>query len=407
MSKLQELINELCPNGVEYKPLWSLTIWDKKFNSVDKTKQKKVIKYNYLLAADLKQFEKNTGNVKILTTSVTDLWADENDVQNIMSEGEIVCIPWGGNPIVQYYNGKFITGDNRIATSIDTSLLSNKYLYYYLNSQISFISSIYRGSGIKHPDMSKVLDMKIPVPPLPVQEEIVRILDKMTGYVTELKAELKARKMQYEYYRDDLLAFGNSTSKGKIQELVKKLCPDGVEYKTLKNVSFMKRGESLTKAKSTPGKYPVISGGKSPAFFCDKYNREGETITIAGSGAGAGYVQYFNKPIFANDCFTIKGQDGVNTKYLYYCLTSKQDYIYSTKKGGGVPHVHISDIENMEIPIPPLPIQEEIVRILDKFNSICNNISTGLPAEIEARQKQYEYYRDKLLSFRKLENEEC
>lgn len=182
----------------------------------------------------------------------------------------------------------------------------------------------------------------------------------------------------------------------ELQELIQKLCPDGVEYKKLgdKQVSIMQRGTSLTKNDSTEGAYPVISGGRVPAFYCDKFNREGETITVAGSGAGAGYVQYWNEPIFVCDAFSIKGCENVSTKYLYYCLTNMQDKIYATKKGGGVPHVHISSIENFLIPIPHPAIQEEIVRILDHF--------TNLAAELQARKEQYEYYRNKLLMFDKI-----
>ena len=205
MTKLEQLIEELCPNGVEYLPLWSLTAWDKRFNAVEKDKQKKILKYNYYLAADLKNLERENGNVKILTTSITDLWANEEDVEERLSNAEIVCIPWGGNPIVQYYKGKFITGDNRIAIVLDSNQLNTKYLYYYLLKMLPDISSYYRGSGIKHPDMSKVLDIPIPVPPLPVQSEIVRILDNFTELTAELTAELSARKKQYEYFEHHLL----------------------------------------------------------------------------------------------------------------------------------------------------------------------------------------------------------
>ena len=183
----------------------------------------------------------------------------------------------------------------------------------------------------------------------------------------------------------------------KLKELIDKLCPDGVEYKKLgdNNVSVMQRGSSLTKKDATEGPYPVISGGKTPAFYCDKFNREGETITVAGSGAGAGYVQYWNEPIFVCDAFSVKGVNNNSTKYLYYCLTNLQDKIYATKKGGGVPHVHISSIDKFEIPLPPIEVQEEIVRILDNFTK-C---TAELQAELQAREEQYEYYRNKLLSF--------
>ena len=184
----------------------------------------------------------------------------------------------------------------------------------------------------------------------------------------------------------------------KLQELIDKLCPHGVEYKELGEVAEMKRGKSITKKQIVEGEYPVVSGGRLPAYYCNQFNREGETITVAGSGAGAGYVQYWSKPIFVCDAFSIKGNNEASTRYLYHFLLSKQNYIYSTKKGGGVPHVHISSIEHMKIPIPPMPVQEEIVRILDLFTELTKELTK----ELELRKKQYAYYRDKLLAFEEL-----
>lgn len=165
----------------------------------------------------------------------------------------------------------------------------------------------------------------------------------------------------------------------------------------------MQRGTAATKKTLSIGNFPVIAGGKDPSFYCNSYNRTGETITVAGSGAGAGYVQYWNNPIFVSDSFSIKGNEGILTKFLYYYLKKEQKNIYATQKGGGVPHVHISSIENFIIPVPPLEVQKKIIDILDRFDTLCNDITQGLPAEIEARQKQYEYYRDKLLTFKELE----
>ena len=188
----------------------------------------------------------------------------------------------------------------------------------------------------------------------------------------------------------------------KLNELINELCPNGVEYRTLGEVTEMQRGTSLTRINSNLGEYPVISGGRDPAFYCDKFNRENETITVAGSGAGAGYVQYWNQKIFVCDAFSIKGNKNLLTKYIYYCLENLQEEIYATKKGGGVPHVHISSISNFKIPVPPLPVQEEIVRILDKFTSL----EAELEAELEARRVQYEYYRDELLTAKTHKTEE-
>ena len=197
MSKLDELINELCPEGVEYKALWEVTIWDKKFNAVERSKQKKVYKYPYMLANDLFKLERKEGDVFLLSTGERTGWTTEELAGNYLCEGEVVAIPWGGTPNVKYHKGKFVTADNRIATSIDTELLSNKFLYYWMQSNIDTIASYYRVSGIKHPSMKDILDMQIPLPPLAVQQEIVRILDNFT--------ELTARRKQYEYYRDLLL----------------------------------------------------------------------------------------------------------------------------------------------------------------------------------------------------------
>ena len=184
----------------------------------------------------------------------------------------------------------------------------------------------------------------------------------------------------------------------KLDELIKEYCPNGVEFRKLCEVSDMQRGTSLTKAKAVEGDIPVISGGKEPAFYCNCSNRDGETITVAGSGAGAGYVQYWNIPIFANDCFTVKGSEFTETKYLYYFMTSIQDKISDAKKGGGVPHVHISDVENFSLPVPPLEVQREIVHILDSFTLLTAELTDKLTDELTARKKQYEHYRDKLFS---------
>ena len=391
MSRLEELIQELCPNGVEYKPLWFLTIWDKKFNSVDRHKQTKVIKYKYYLAADLKGLESQTGDVKILTTSISDLWTTEEYVKDTMSEGEIVCIPWGGNPVVQYYSGKFVTGDNRIATSANTSVLSNKFLYYFMQNSISDIASFYRGSGIKHPDMAKVLDLMIPVPPLEVQREIVRILDSFTLLTAELTAELTARKKQYEYYRNHLLTYDAS-----------------VKVQTLGEVCNISAGgdapkEVMTKEMTEKFSIPIISNGIGENALYGytniaKINTPAVTIAARGTIGYAEYRDYPYFPIIRLLSAIPKDTSVVDTKYLYYCLKGKQ---YSVPMGG-IPQLTAPKLKNVKIPVPNIEEQQSIVDILDRFDSLCNDISIGLPAEIEARQKQYEFYRDKLLSFKQL-----
>ena len=186
----------------------------------------------------------------------------------------------------------------------------------------------------------------------------------------------------------------------RIEKLIAELCPEGVEWKKLGEVCEHKRGTSITKEQINEGNIPVIAGGRKPAYFHNEYNRQGETIVIAGSGAYAGYVSYWNQPIFVSDAFSIHPNEKfLLIKYVYYFLLNKQEIIHQKKKGSGVPHVYFADVANFPIPIPPLSEQERIVAILDKFDALVNDLTSGLPAEIEARRKQYEYYRDKLLNF--------
>jgi len=182
----------------------------------------------------------------------------------------------------------------------------------------------------------------------------------------------------------------------QFESLIQQLCPNGVRWVKLGECCQFNRGSVITAKDAVAGDVPVIAGGQKPAYYHNYANRTGETITIAGSGAYAGYVSYWNIPIFVSDAFTIEFNKGLGIpKYLYYNLKNQQEKIHATKKGSGVPHVHPSSINTFLIPLPPLPIQEKIVEILDKFSLL----SAELEAELEGRRKQYEYYRTRLLSF--------
>lgn len=177
----------------------------------------------------------------------------------------------------------------------------------------------------------------------------------------------------------------------KIEELLKN---EKVEWKKLGEVCEFKRGQTITKNKVVQGDVPVIAGGQKPAYYHNKSNREGITIAIAGSGAYAGFVSYWDNPIFLSDAFSIEPNNQLNIRYLYHWLLSKQNKIYELKQGSGIPHVYGKDLSRFEIPIPSLETQEKIVKILDKFT----NYVTELQSELQSRTKQYNYYRDKLLS---------
>lgn len=180
-----------------------------------------------------------------------------------------------------------------------------------------------------------------------------------------------------------------------IEQMIKDMCPNGVEYKKLGEVCELKRGSGITESQAIDGDVPVIAGGQKPAYYHNQSNREGLNITVAGSGAYAGYVAFWEQPIFVSDAFTVSPKDtSLDIKFVYYFLKNIQPQIHNTKKGSGVPHVHPSSISDFEIPIPPLEIQKKIVECLDKFSALA----AELQAELQMRRKQYEYYRTQLLT---------
>lgn len=249
----------------------------------------------------------------------------------------------------------------------------------------------YRGSGIKHPDMAKVLDMLIPVPPLPVQEEIVRILDNFT--------ELTARRKQYEYYRDSLFTFGDDVPRMTLGEIGK--------------VCMCKR--IMKSETSTNGEVPfykIGTFGKEPNSFISKeifekyksrynYPNKGD-ILISAAGTIGRTVVFDGEPAYFQDSNIVwlaHDESKVLNRFLIYCYAMSP---WQMSTGGTIARLYNDNIRNAVISVPIIEEQKRIVSLLEKFDVICNDISTGLPAEIEARQKQYEYYRDKLLTFKEL-----
>lgn len=182
----------------------------------------------------------------------------------------------------------------------------------------------------------------------------------------------------------------------RLAELIEQLCPDGVEYRPLGDVAELKRGQAVTRKEIVEGQIPVIAGGREPAYYIDRPNRQGETIVIAGSGAYAGFVSFWNEPIFVSDAFSIVvDRDTLQPRFVYHWLNGRQEAIHALKSGGGVPHVYPKDVAKLRCPIPPLEVQREIVRILDQFTTL----EAELEVELEARRAQYEHYRNHLLSY--------
>lgn len=138
----------------------------------------------------------------------------------------------------------------------------------------------------------------------------------------------------------------------KLKQLMKELCPNELEYEELGKIATSKRGKSLTSKNAITGNIPVISGGLKPAFYHNESNRNGESVVVAGSGINAGFISYWNIPVFVSDAFTISSEK-LLPKFLYYCLANKQEEIFSLKKGAGIPHVYFSDLAKIKVPTPP------------------------------------------------------
>lgn len=187
----------------------------------------------------------------------------------------------------------------------------------------------------------------------------------------------------------------------KIDELIAQYCPDGVKWEYLGKFCDIKTGKGVTKNQGNDkGLYPIISGGKNPMGYFDIYNREENNVTISRVGANAGFVSFINQKFYLNDkCFSVIPRGAFNNKYLFYYLKNSESKITDLQSEGGVPTINTSKVSGISIPIPPMPVQEEIVRVLDQFTAL----EKELEAELEARRKQFEYYRGKLLSFKEIE----
>ena len=396
MSKVEELLEKYNPEGVDNIPLWELTAWDKKFNAVDKSMQKKVIKYKYYLAKDLDALVDDTGDIRILYTNEKVAYTSEEKCKGNICEGEIVAIPWGGTPTVKYYNGKFVTGDNRIATSLDTKILNNKYLFYWMISQLGTIADFYRGAGIQHPSMISVLSMQIPLPHIKVQEEIVKILDSFTNLIDSLNEELSLRQKQFEYYREKLLTFDESNYV-KISSICKRIVSGGTPKTTIDryyqgNIPWLRTEEVdfcyVYETKKHISEEAIAnSSTKMIPVNC---------VIIAMYGATAAKCCINKIPLCTNQaCCNLEIDDTLALyKFVFYNICKEYEKLKSLGEGSQN-NISGQKIKDYRIPIPPLAIQQSIVEKLDAFESLISS----LKEEIALRQKQYEYYREKLLTF--------
>jgi len=332
---------------------------------------------------------------KYVTKTAEKITPDGAKKSRLLSKGDFIISNSMsfGRPYILGIDGAI--HDGWASVSEFKSKLNSDFLYHYLSShsvQNYWLTKINSGS-VSNLNSKLIQSLLIPIPcpddpqkSLAIQEEIVRILDSFTELTAELTAELTQRKKQYNHYREQLLTFDE----------------DEVEWKNLGDVAEFRRGTAITKTQTKKGKIPVVANGPISTYSHDQHNRDGETVVVARSGAYAGYVSYWNQPIFLTDAFSVHPAPNLLLpKFVFYLLQNKQRQLHDMKKGAGVPHVRVKEVEQYGIPIPSLTEQARIVAILDKFDTLTTSLSEGLPREIELREKQYAYYRDQLLSFPK------
>ena len=373
MSKLDELINELCPNGVEFQPL----------------NNKSLFYFHYGIGNKIP--EDTGGKYDVYGANGVVSHIDEYNCEDVSIIGHI-----GAVGFVNRCKGKcFVTYNGTICEVVDKNKVNTQYLYYVLTTLN--LPSYHKGSQpfLSVSDFERI---EIPVPPLPIQEEIVGILDNFTELTAELTAELQDRKKQYEYYRDSLLTFNNDVKVIRIKDYFKRIKGTPITAEKMKEIE------------SVDGDVKIFAGGKTQIFaFENDIPNANITRVPAVLVQSRGLIDfvYYDQPFtFKNEMWAYTCDNVITLKYLYHYFKNNIDYFRNSSSGmGAMPQISLAVTEDFKIYLPVLEIQERIVNVLDNFEKICNDLKIGLPAEIELRQKQYEYYRDMLLTFP--ENDLC
>lgn len=379
MNHIEKMLQDYCPNGVEWKEL----------GEVCEIQRGVRITKKQLLPSGYPVVSGGTGYM-----GYTD---------NYNREAETITIAqYGVAGYVNIQKEKFWAND--VCFSVyPKDILVNKYLYYVLANKQEYLYSISNRTAVPYSiSKDKILKIKIPIPPLEIQEEIVKILDKFTEYVTELTAELTAeltlRQKQYNYFRDYLLNFDSNNSGGANNKVYQ------VEWKTLgelaENLDYLRK--PVTKGSRSSGIYPYY-GASGIVDYVDDYIFDGDYLLVSEDGANLIArktpiaFSVTGKSWINNHAHVLKFESDIDRKYVSYYLNHIDLTPYIS--GAAQPKLNQQNLNSIKLAYPKQEVRNKIVQVLDNFDAVCNDLNIGLPKEIELRQKQYDYYREKLLTF--------
>lgn len=373
MNKIETLIKERCPNGVEWREVGEVANVGTGNNNTNE------------------QVEEGEYPFFVRSKSIKRISTYSYDEKAIIIPGE-----GGIGEIFHYIDGKYGLHQRAYRIHFFNTKINTKFIYYYMQANFkSFIMKKAVSATVQSIRKPMIEKFKIPIPPLEIQEEIVKILDKFTDYVTELTTELTLRQKQYNYYRDKLLSFKDSEFE--------------VQRKRIGDILVKGKGTKITASQmrllhKDGSPIRVFAGGKT---FADvdygeipEKDIHKETAIIVKS-RGIIDFEYYSKPFtFKNEFWSYTSNDNnINLRYIYHYLIYNQNHFQEIANKMQMPQISSSDTENFIVPIPKIEIQSRIVQVLDNFDAVCNDLNIGLPKEIELRQKQYEFFRDKLLTF--------
>ncbi|WP_148823687.1 restriction endonuclease subunit S [Campylobacter concisus] len=384
MSKIFDLINELCPDGVEFKELGEIA---------------DIVRGQRVTKAELQ----NDGKYPVVSGGIKPL----GFLNKFNREANTITVAqYGTAGYINFIEEKFWANDVCYCI-FPKKEISNKFLLYCLMKNQEFIYSLRTNAIPAHLPQKLLSEIKLPVPPMEVQREIVHILDSFTSVTEELMAkltaELIARKKQYEFYRDFLLSFDELDKNG-----------GGCELKMLGDIGEVRMCKRILKEQtSVNGEIPFYKigtfGKEADAYiskelfdeYRSKYNypKIGEVLISASGTIGRAVIFNGNDAYFQDSNIVwIENDEGqVLNRYLFYFY---QIADWNIAEGGTIKRLYNDNLKKIKIPIPSLQTQQKVVDILDKFDTLVNSITEGLPREIELRRKQYEHYRELLLNFK-------